>query len=50
MVQIRRAVQRDADAIAKLAARAAEEEEAVTALDSERVRAHAFGSNSLFEC
>jgi GNAT superfamily N-acetyltransferase len=50
MVQIRRAVQRDADAIAKLAAGAAAEEGAATALDMERVRAHAFGSHALFEC
>lgn len=49
MVHIRRAVQRDADAIAKMAAEAAAEEGAVSALDVDRIRAHAFGSNSLFE-
>ncbi len=49
MVQIRRATARDADAIAKLAAAAASEEGAASVLDAERVRAHAFGQNSLFE-
>lgn len=49
MVQVRRAVARDADAIAKLAAAAAAEEGAVSALDVDRIKAHAFGQNSLFE-
>jgi GNAT superfamily N-acetyltransferase len=49
MVQIRRAVARDADAIAKLAADAAAEEGAVSALDVDRIKAHAFGPTSLFE-
>jgi len=49
MVHIRRAVSRDADAIAKLAAEAAAEEGAISALDPDRTRAHAFGQNSLFE-
>ncbi len=46
---IRRAVQRDAEAIARLAAAAAAEEGAVAGLDVERVRAHGFGPNALFE-
>lgn len=46
---IRRAVSRDADAIAKLAADAAAEEGGVSALDIDRIRAHAFGSSALFE-
>jgi GNAT superfamily N-acetyltransferase len=49
MVQIRRAVQRDADTIAKLAAAAATEEGGLSALDTDRIKAHAFGSTSLFE-
>lgn len=49
MVQIRRAVSRDAEAIARLAAEAAAEEGAVSALEVDRIRAHAFGQNSLFE-
>ncbi len=49
MVQIRRAVQRDAETIAKLSAAAAAEEGALTGLDFDRVRAHAFGQNALFE-
>ncbi len=49
MMQVRRAVARDADAIAKLAAEAAAEEGAVSALDVDRIKAHAFGPNSLFE-
>jgi GNAT superfamily N-acetyltransferase len=48
-VQIRRAVPRDADAIAKLAGEAAAEEGAISGLDSDRIKAHAFGANSLFE-
>lgn len=46
---IRRAVPRDSDAIAKLAAQAASEEGAASSLESDRIRAHAFGSNALFE-
>lgn len=48
-MQIRRAVQRDSAAIASLAAAAAAEEGALSALEIDRVRAHAFGSNPLFE-
>ncbi len=46
---IRRAVPRDADAIAKLAAQAASEEGAGSSLESDRIKAHAFGANALFE-
>jgi len=46
---IRRAVSRDADAIARLAADAASEEGATSNLESDRIKAHAFGSNALFE-
>jgi GNAT superfamily N-acetyltransferase len=46
---IRRAVSRDADAIAKLAAQAAGEEGAASSLEADRIKAHAFGSNALFE-
>lgn len=49
MVQIRRAVSRDADAIAKLAAASAAEEGGVSALDIDRIKAHAFGHTALFE-
>jgi GNAT superfamily N-acetyltransferase len=49
MVQVRRAVSRDAEAIAKLAAEAAAEEGVVSGLDMDRIRAHAFGQNALFE-
>jgi GNAT superfamily N-acetyltransferase len=49
MVQIRRAIARDADAIAKLAAAAAAEEGGASVLDADRIRAHAFGQNALFE-
>jgi GNAT superfamily N-acetyltransferase len=49
MVQIRRAVQRDAEAIAKMAAEAAAEEGGVSGLDVDRIKAHAFGGNPLFE-
>jgi GNAT superfamily N-acetyltransferase len=49
MVQIRRAVAKDADAIARLAAAAAAEEGVGSALDIDRIRAHAFGGASLFE-
>ena len=48
-MQIRRAVQRDSEAIARLAAQAAAEEGAVSSLDLDRVRAHAFGQHALFE-
>jgi GNAT superfamily N-acetyltransferase len=48
-VQIRRAVPRDADAIAKQSAAAAAEEGAVSGLEAERIKAHGFGSNALFE-
>lgn len=46
---IRRAVARDAEAIAKLAKSAAEEEGWPAGLDVDRVRAHGFGQASLFE-
>jgi GNAT superfamily N-acetyltransferase len=48
-LHIRRAVHRDADAIAKLAAAAAAEEGVTSGLDPERIKAHAFGGNALFE-
>lgn len=48
-MQIRRAVQKDADAIARLAAAAAAEEGGQSSLDLDRVRAHAFGQQPLFE-
>lgn len=46
---IRRAVARDADALARLAAEAAREEGAHSVLEGDRIRAHAFGPNALFE-
>jgi GNAT superfamily N-acetyltransferase len=46
---IRRAVPRDAGAIAKLAAQAAGEEGAASSLEMDRIKSHAFGSNALFE-
>ncbi len=46
---IRRAVPRDAEAVSKLAAQAASEEGAVSSLEADRIKAHAFGSNALFE-
>ncbi|HYD87302.1 MAG TPA: GNAT family N-acetyltransferase [Vitreimonas sp.] len=46
---IRRAVPRDCDAIAKLAGAAASEAGGVSALESDRIRAHGFGPNALFE-
>lgn len=46
---IRRAVARDAEALAKLTAAAASEEDALTALDVERVRQHGFSSQPQFE-
>jgi GNAT superfamily N-acetyltransferase len=48
-VHIRRAVPRDADAIARLAAEAAAEEGLASSLDADRIKAHAFGQNALFE-
>ncbi|MEZ5995060.1 MAG: GNAT family N-acetyltransferase [Hyphomonadaceae bacterium] len=48
-LHIRRAVPRDADAIAKLAAEAAREEGVASVLEADRIRAHAFGSAALFE-
>lgn len=49
MLQVRRAIQRDADAIARLTADSAAEEGSISVLDLDRVRAHAFGGNALFE-
>jgi len=46
---IRRAVPRDADAIARLANDAAVEEGAVSGLDADRIKSHAFGAGALFE-
>lgn len=46
---IRRASARDCEAIAGLAAAAAAEEGVAPGLDAERIRAHAFGQNALFE-
>lgn len=46
---IRRAVSRDAEAIAKMAGAAAAEEGGMSALEADRIKAHAFGSNALFE-
>lgn len=46
---IRRAVPRDADALAKLAEQSAREEGSLFSLESDRIKAHAFGSNALFE-
>ncbi|OQW60641.1 MAG: hypothetical protein A4S17_10170 [Proteobacteria bacterium HN_bin10] len=46
---IRRAVPRDAEAIARLAAEAAGEEGGASNLETDRIKAHAFGSNALFE-
>ena len=48
-MQIRRAVPRDADAIAKLSAAAAAEEGGASGLDSDRIKSHAFGQNALIE-
>ncbi len=48
-VQIRRAVARDAEIIARLSAEAAAEEGGQSAFDLERVRAHGFGASPLFE-
>ena len=49
MPSIRRAHPRDADQIARLAADAAKEEGVISALESDRIRAHAFSSNPLIE-
>jgi GNAT superfamily N-acetyltransferase len=46
---IRRAIPRDADAIARLATDAAVEEGGVSGLDADRIKSHAFGSGALFE-
>jgi GNAT superfamily N-acetyltransferase len=48
-VQIRRAVPRDAEAIARLAAAAAAEEGGVSSLEADRIRANAFGQHALIE-
>lgn len=48
-LHIRRAVHRDAEAIARLAAAAAAEEGGTSGLDADRIKAHAFGANALFE-
>lgn len=48
-ITIRRAVPRDADAIAKLAAQAASEDGGASNLEPDRIKAHAFGPNALFE-
>ncbi|HVY86333.1 MAG TPA: GNAT family N-acetyltransferase [Caulobacterales bacterium] len=50
MVQVRRAVHRDAEAIARLTAEAAAETASPSALDVDRIRHQAFGANALFEC
>lgn len=46
---IRRAVPRDAEAIARMAGAAAAEEGGISGLDTDRIKSHAFGSNALFE-
>lgn len=46
---IRRAVPRDAEAVAKLASAAAMEAGGVSALESDRIKAHGFGASALFE-
>lgn len=48
-MHIRRAIPRDAEAIARLAAAAAVEEGVVAGLDVERIRQHGFGQNAMFE-
>ena len=48
-VQIRRATQRDADAIARLSVEAAVEEDVMSVLDAERIRQNGFGQNAMFE-
>ncbi len=49
-MQVRRATNRDCDTLARLTQDAARELGVVTALDAERLRAHAFGQNALIEC
>lgn len=49
LVHIRPAGPRDAEAIARLAAEAAAEEGAVSVLESDRIKAHGFGRDALFE-
>jgi len=46
---IRRATARDSEAVAKLAAAQAAEEGGFSGLETERVKAHGFGANALFE-
>jgi len=46
---IRRAVSRDADAIARLSAQAAAEEDVMTVLDADRIRQNGFGQSAMFE-
>jgi GNAT superfamily N-acetyltransferase len=46
---IRRAVPRDAEAIAKLSAAFAGEDGGVSMFDVDRIRSHGFGNNALFE-
>lgn len=46
---IRRAGPRDAEAIAKLAGAAATEEGVASIFEADRIRAHGFGANALFE-
>lgn len=48
-LHIRRAIPRDAEALAKLTAAAAAEEGALGALDADRIKAHGFGGNAHFE-
>lgn len=48
-MQIRRAVPRDADAIAKLSAAAAAEEGSPSGLDADRIKLHAFGGDAVIE-
>lgn len=48
-MQIRRAVPRDADAIAKLASQAAADENVASGLDADRIKSHGFGGSALFE-
>jgi GNAT superfamily N-acetyltransferase len=48
-VQIRRAIPKDAEAIAGLAHAAAKEEGAISALEADRIRAQGFGGNAHFE-
>ncbi|MBS0385780.1 MAG: GNAT family N-acetyltransferase [Proteobacteria bacterium] len=48
-VQIRRAVPRDADAVARLSAQAAAEDDVMTVLDAERIRQNGFGQHAMFE-